>query len=125
MIDRHQFEEKGQKKKIKKGGVSDEPSQIRTEKKAPPSRLSQKSRNLVGRYDSYTLLTIFRSQILMEIEGENFLHQSPSMKIKSCDQKCYYCFHHDHGHDTEECHQLNNKIENLIRQGYLGKYAQE
>ncbi|GAV72812.1 LOW QUALITY PROTEIN: hypothetical protein CFOL_v3_16300, partial [Cephalotus follicularis] len=35
----------------------------------------------------------------------------------------YYRYHHDHGHDTEECRHLKNQIEDLICKGHPRKYV--
>ena len=34
----------------------------------------------------------------------------------------YYRFHRDHGHDTDECFDLKQQVENLIRQGKLKSF---
>ncbi|XP_022843440.1 uncharacterized protein LOC111366995 [Olea europaea var. sylvestris] len=38
-------------------------------------------------------------------------------------QRKYYHFHKDHRHDTEECLQLKEEIERLLRRGLLAKYV--
>ncbi|XP_050246513.1 uncharacterized protein LOC126694328 [Quercus robur] len=47
------------------------------------------------------------------------LHSSPNVRDKN-----KYCrFHKDHGHNTEECRDLKERIEELIRKGKLQKYV--
>ena len=100
------------------------PSQARTEREAPPSQPSPRPKNFVLRYDFYTPLITPRTHILIEIEREDYLRRPQSMKIRVVfHNRRYYCwFHHDYDHDTERCIELKNKIEDLIRLGYLEKY---
>lgn len=59
----------------------------------------------------------------MKIESKKYLQRPRLIKSSSAshDKSKYYRFHRDHGHDIEEYIQLRNKIEDLIRHGYLGK----
>ncbi|RRT70170.1 hypothetical protein B296_00031976 [Ensete ventricosum] len=41
------------------------------------------------------------------------------------DRRRYCCFHCDYGHDTDECHDLKNQIEDLIRHGHLNWYIRK
>ena len=73
----------------------------------------------------YTPLTASVSQVLREVQHENFLRW-PS-KIKSDQAKrdnSKYCeFHRDHGHRIDDCIQLRKEIEYLIRHGHLRRYV--
>ena len=69
----------------------------------------------------FTQLVMPVDQILTEIRDEPSLkwprplHSSPNM----CDKRKYYCFHKDHEHYTEDCRDLKEQIEELIRRGKL------
>ena len=60
----------------------------------------------------------------MEIEKENYLQRPRPMKASSSirNRNKFCQFHRDHGHNTEECIQLRDAIEDLIKRGYLGRY---
>ncbi|XP_022157419.1 uncharacterized protein LOC111024120 [Momordica charantia] len=52
--------------------------------------------------------------------------EKPNKMKSSLDKrsKNKYCrFHRDHGHDTSQCYDLRDKVENLIRRGHLKKYV--
>ena len=72
----------------------------------------------------FTPLTVAVSEVLREVQHENFLRWSSQMRTDPTkrDNTKYCEFHRDHGHRTDDCIQLKKEIEYLIRQGYLRHY---
>ena len=69
---------------------------------------------------------LFRSnQVLMQIKDDPSLKWPEKMKgDPNKRNKNKYCrFHRDHGHDTDECYDLKQQVENLIRQGKLTHFV--
>ncbi|XP_073117756.1 uncharacterized protein [Elaeis guineensis] len=126
--DRRSTEFKGLKEKRRKGRDPAEPSRPSTDGRVSPPRRNQKSprrrtpKPTRPRYDSYTPLSAPRVQILMEIKGKEYLRRPLPLKAKGLDQRKYCRFHRGHGHNTEQCIQLKDEIEALIRRGYLDKF---
>ena len=69
------------------------------------------------RNQNYTPLNAPLDQVLMQIKDDPSLKWPQKMKgDPSKRNKNKYCrFHRDHGHDTDECFDLKQQIENLIR----------
>ena len=63
-------------------------------------------------------------QVLMQIKDNPSLKWPEKMKgDPNKHNRNKYCrFHKDHGHDTDECFDLKQQIENLIRQGKLRNF---
>ena len=66
-------------------------------------------------------------KIFTQIKDEHYLkcpkslHSSPNV----CDKNKYCQFHKDHSHNTEDCRDLKEQIEELIRKGKLQKYVKK
>ncbi|KAL8088417.1 hypothetical protein AgCh_038265 [Apium graveolens] len=77
------------------------------------------------KFSEYAKLNAPRSQILMEIEKDRDIRWPKPLKADPAklDKNKYCRFHKDVGHDTDECRQLKDKIEFLIRKGRLNKYT--
>ncbi|XP_030930899.1 uncharacterized protein LOC115956740 [Quercus lobata] len=92
----------------KKGQTEDKKD--RDGKRAGPSVQSQQ----------YTPL----EQVLMQIKGDPSLKWPEKMKgdPNKRNRNKYCHFHRDHGNDTDECYDLKQQIENLIRQGKLRNF---
>ena len=98
-------------KKAKTGERKD-----RDNRKAGPS---------LGRSQHYTPLNAPLDQVLMQIKDDPSLKWPEKMKgDPNKRNKNKYCrFHRDHRHDTDECYDLKQQIENLIRQGKLRHFV--
>ncbi|KAL2226765.1 UNVERIFIED_CONTAM: hypothetical protein Sindi_2035200 [Sesamum indicum] len=93
-----------------RGGANDKP---KTEKRKEPK--------YVPKYHNYTPLAMSREKALMMVENADVLkwprhtRYTPSKKTSN-----KYCrFHRERGHNTEECYQLKDEIERLVRQGHF------
>ena len=69
-----------------------------------------------ARNQNYTPLNAPLDQVLMRIKDDPSLKWPEKMKgDPNKRNKNKYCrFHRDHGHDTDECYDLKQQIENLI-----------
>ncbi|XP_017256327.2 uncharacterized protein LOC108225883 [Daucus carota subsp. sativus] len=79
------------------------------------------------KFTKYARLNAPTSQILMEIEKEGGVRwPKPIRTDPEKRNKDLYCrFHKDTGHKTDDCRQLKDEIELLIRKGKLSRYTKE
>ncbi|XP_023889508.2 uncharacterized protein LOC112001560 [Quercus suber] len=81
----------------------------------------------IPRTVKFTPLMIPVDKILAQIKEEHHLkwpkplHSSPNVRDKR--KNC--CFHKDHDHYTEDCRDLKEQIEELIRKGKLQKFVKK
>jgi len=75
-----------------------------------------------NKYDDYTPLNTSRSRILREVMHTELKERPPPIKSKFKNRSKRCEFHKDFGHDTEECVNLRDAIEKLVREGRLRQY---
>ena len=84
-------------------------------------REDRQSKPPTRKFMSFSLLATPIGQVLMQIKDKGALTFPGKLKgdpnKRSRDK--YYCFDHDHGHDTVDYYDLKQQIEALIRQGKL------
>ncbi|XP_063949854.1 uncharacterized protein LOC108221222 [Daucus carota subsp. sativus] len=95
--------------------------------KKDDSEKSPAKKKLGPRFIEYARLNAPRSQILMEIEkDESVRWPKPIRTDPQKRNKDLYCrFHKDTGHWTDDCRQLKDEIEFLIRRGKLSKFTKD
>ncbi|KAL2241095.1 UNVERIFIED_CONTAM: hypothetical protein Sindi_0750700 [Sesamum indicum] len=75
----------------------------------------------IPKFHNYTPLGMSREKALMMVENADVLkwprHTKYTPSKKFSDKYCR--FHREKGHNTEECFQLKDEIERLVRQGYF------
>ncbi|RRT84982.1 hypothetical protein B296_00007368 [Ensete ventricosum] len=92
----------------------------------PPKRRNDRSEMLPFRPPLIPLNST-RTEIFFQIREKGLLKAPNLMKTHSerCNKRRYYRFHREHDHDTEECHDLQNQIEDLIRHEHLHHYIRD
>ena len=75
----------------------------------------------LARNQQYTPLNVSLEQVLMQIKDDPSLKWPKKTKgdPNKRNRNKYCRFHRDYGHDTDECFDLKQQVENLIRQGKL------
>ena len=83
-----------------------------------------KKAGLSAQNQQYMPLNTPLEQVFMQIKDDPSLKWPEKMKRdRNKRNRNKYCrFHRDHGHDTDECFDLKQQIENLIRQGKLRNF---
>ncbi|XP_058087481.1 uncharacterized protein LOC131234562 [Magnolia sinica] len=98
--------------------------------KKPDDRASHNcrpTRRLESKFRSYTPLNTSPEHILLDIRDQKPLQWPICMKVDTDqrDKRKYCCFHRDHGHNTNNCVNLKDEIETLIRKSHLRRYIKE
>ena len=112
-------------------GVRRKDDKHRGQKKERPDRRSndgiRRKDDRSPRTVKFTPLIMLVDKILTQIKDDHYLkwprplHSSPNVRDKN-----KYCrFHKDHGHNTEDCRDLKEQVEELIQKGRLQKYVKK
>ncbi|XP_061369004.1 uncharacterized protein LOC133311892 [Gastrolobium bilobum] len=129
-IDLEEF--KSSQKQIEQGFRDTNPGR-RPERPAGRGQFEERRPRLVGERfreayrREFTPLNISRAQILKEVmstEMRNVPRSPPIQSIFAQTNKTKWCeFHRGYGHHTNDCYNLQNVIEWLIKEGKLQKYV--
>ncbi|RWW54195.1 hypothetical protein BHE74_00039234 [Ensete ventricosum] len=107
-------------------GKRDESKRPRGHPSGPPKRREDRSDMLPSRPPPVPLNST-RTEIFLQIRERGLLKTLNPMKTRSerRDKRRYCRFHREHGHDTEECRDLQSQIDDLIQHGHLCRYVRD
>ncbi|XP_059658677.1 uncharacterized protein LOC132305006 [Cornus florida] len=93
----------------------------RSEKKRPAPNIREEKESKYKKFSNNQADRSSRRQI----QDDASLKWPPKLKADPTKRSLgKYCrFHRDHGHNTKDCFDLKNQIENLVRKGHLRKFT--
>ena len=78
------------------------------------------------RFDNYTPFNISLNDLYGEIfQNERLLQLKPLRTRATMDRTKYRKYHNCYGHKTEDCYDLQNAMQQLIREGHFAKHVAE
>ncbi|XP_021598823.1 uncharacterized protein LOC110604823 [Manihot esculenta] len=74
-----------------------------------------------------TPLNASKAEVLVAVQDKEFLQWPKPLRAEASrrDPNKYCQFHHTHGHNTNDCYQLINEIERLIKRGHLRNFVKK
>ena len=77
-----------------------------------------------SKYHEYKPLNVSLSEMFREVGQVERFPKPKILKMRANTNKSLFCeYHNGFGHRTEDCYDLQDAIEQLIREGRLAKYV--
>ncbi|XP_015966755.1 uncharacterized protein LOC107490492 [Arachis duranensis] len=78
----------------------------------------------VGKFTNYTLLTLPITEVYQQITEKGILPKPRPLKDRTGGSKNLYCdYHKGYGHQTQDCFDLKDALEQAIREGKLTEFS--
>ncbi|XP_057719540.1 uncharacterized protein LOC130933966 [Arachis stenosperma] len=78
----------------------------------------------VGKFTNYTPLTLPIMEVYQQIAGKGILPKPRPLKDRTGGNKNLYCdYHKGYGHQTQDCFDLKDALEQAIREGKLAEFS--
>ncbi|XP_024026717.1 uncharacterized protein LOC112093116 [Morus notabilis] len=113
--------------KKRRGGGSGDKEPVRRRALQKPRQEDTRKPRLFQKYDSYHELTVGVEKVFNQVGRGNLLRRLEPMKSDPSrrNQKKFCRFHGDVGHHTNDCADLKDEIERVIREGRLQEFRAE